>query len=180
MPFGDIYQQSGSVSLNFRFSGQYQDRANLYQNGFRDYNPKVGRYMEPDPILQRFIQKRWNSIQSLFFIPSFIKNPSDFYPYNYVSNNPVNLFDPLGLLAQLTHFWWYCPPPPPGSTYVSHEVEKIPLEVSIPAYNFDTGQVEVVSKCIGERCIVTCTYKKKGKCGEKNITLEGTCFTFIR
>jgi len=179
LPFGDIYQTSGTASLNFRFPGQYQDRTNLYQNGFRDYNPKVGRYVEADPILQSFIQRSLTTIRSLFFIPSFIKSPNNFHPYNYVNNNSVNLSDPLGL-AEVVHAW-YCPlSPAPGLIYVGAEVKKIKLEVSIPAYNPYTGQIEIERKCIGETCAVSCKYKKKGKCGDKPITLKGTCYTLIQ
>ncbi|OGL45190.1 MAG: hypothetical protein A2149_00190 [Candidatus Schekmanbacteria bacterium RBG_16_38_11] len=75
-PFGKIYQQSGTVKNNFRFPGQYYDsESGLYQNGFRDYDPKLGRYIEPDPIGQ------WGDVNL----------------YAYVGNNPVNLIDPKGL-----------------------------------------------------------------------------------
>ncbi len=36
---------------NLRFPGQYADiETGLYQNGFRDYNPAWGRYLESDPV----------------------------------------------------------------------------------------------------------------------------------
>ena len=85
MPFGDLYQPSENITLlNFRFPGQYKDLLNLYQNGFRDYNPKVGRYMEADPICQM----------------------SDLNLYTYVGNNPVRFTDQFGLAVG---DWWDLP-----------------------------------------------------------------------
>lgn len=51
-PFGDLYSQSyNDIENNLRFPGQYFDaETGLHQNYFRDYDPKIGRYREPDPI----------------------------------------------------------------------------------------------------------------------------------
>jgi RHS repeat-associated protein len=39
------------VTYNLRFPGQVFDgQAGLHQNGFRDYEPAIGRYVESDPI----------------------------------------------------------------------------------------------------------------------------------
>jgi len=73
LPFGDIYQ--GTPESNLRFPGQYEDRSYLYQNGFRDYNPKIGRYIETDPIGLR----------------------GGVNIYSYVGNNPIARIDSLGL-----------------------------------------------------------------------------------
>ncbi len=49
-PFGETTSITGSALLNLRFPGQYFDsETGLHQNWFRDYMPKVGRYIEPDP-----------------------------------------------------------------------------------------------------------------------------------
>jgi RHS repeat-associated protein len=41
----------GTFVYNLRFPGQYKDvETNLNYNGFRDYNPTTGRYIESDPI----------------------------------------------------------------------------------------------------------------------------------
>jgi RHS repeat-associated protein len=70
-------QGSVSVSYNLRFPGQYyMAETGLNQNYARDYDPAVGRYVEPDPIgLDGGID-----------------------PYRYVADNPVSLIDPLGLV----------------------------------------------------------------------------------
>jgi RHS repeat-associated protein/uncharacterized repeat protein (TIGR02543 family) len=66
----------GNFVFNLRFPGQYYDaETGLFYNGFRDYDPQTGRYVESDPI------GLGGGINT----------------YTYVNNNPVNLFDPLGL-----------------------------------------------------------------------------------
>jgi RHS repeat-associated protein len=40
-----------TFNYNLRFPGQYYDKeTGLHQNYFRDYNPKIGKYVESDPI----------------------------------------------------------------------------------------------------------------------------------
>jgi RHS repeat-associated protein len=49
-PFGNG-APSGGFSYQLRFPGQFSDAATgLYYNGFRDYDPATGRYIESDPI----------------------------------------------------------------------------------------------------------------------------------
>ena len=68
---------SGTITQNLRFPGQYFDvESGWNHNGFRDYVPMLGRYIEPDPL------GRLGSGNNL---------------YAYVANNPTNLVDPLGL-----------------------------------------------------------------------------------
>jgi RHS repeat-associated protein len=42
---------SGTITQNLRFPGQYFDvESGWNHNGFRDYAPTLGRYIEPDPL----------------------------------------------------------------------------------------------------------------------------------
>jgi len=82
-PFGNEVQTKGrqgsyirSVENNLRLPGQYFDaETGLHYNYFRDYNPKIGRYFEADPIGLR-------GGVNLFV---------------YTGNNTVNRVDPSGL-----------------------------------------------------------------------------------
>jgi RHS repeat-associated protein len=68
----------GAFEFNPRFPGQYYDReTNLHFNHFRDYDPRVGRYVQSDPIgLEGGIDT-----------------------YAYVNGNPAAYFDPDGLVG---------------------------------------------------------------------------------
>ncbi|MCP3996969.1 MAG: hypothetical protein GY722_18195 [bacterium] len=79
-PFGEI--DSLPVNLvenNLRFPGQYFDaETGLHQNYFRDYDPKTGRYREPDPL------GLWGGDANL---------------YRYAEGMPTVLIDPDGQIA---------------------------------------------------------------------------------
>lgn len=64
------------VAYNLRFPGQLFDgQAGLHANGFRDFDPAIGRYPQSDPIGLR----------------------GGINTYSYVKGNPVNSIDRLGL-----------------------------------------------------------------------------------
>ncbi len=75
-PWGEMSSLTASLTNNLRLPGQYYDAETGYhQNGYRDYDPALGRYLQPDPIGWR---GGWN-------------------PYVYVDGNPVSRIDPYGL-----------------------------------------------------------------------------------
>jgi RHS repeat-associated protein len=76
-PFGNA-QPTGTLTYNHRFPGQYYDReTGLHHNGFRDYHPTTGRYIESDPLGLR----------------------AGLNTYAYVNANPLSFIDPFGLEA---------------------------------------------------------------------------------
>jgi len=67
------------LTFNLRFPGQnYDNETGLVQNGFRDYDPNTGRYVESDPIGLA---------------------GGSFSTYAYVRGNPLLRIDPFGRLS---------------------------------------------------------------------------------
>ena len=72
----DVDGDGNRVNIRLRFSGQYNDQDNgLFHNRFRDYDPRLGRYVQPDPLGLHGGGNR----------------------YVYTEGNPLNLTDPFGL-----------------------------------------------------------------------------------
>ncbi|MBM3408244.1 MAG: hypothetical protein FJY25_13100 [Betaproteobacteria bacterium] len=75
--YGELLEEHGDFHQPLRFSGQYHDRdTGLIDNYQRTYDARRGRYLEPDPL---GLAAGWNL-------------------YAYVSGNPVQATDPLGLI----------------------------------------------------------------------------------
>ena len=75
--FGQAEIINNLVTQNLRFSGQYyDDESGLHQNFFRDYDPRIGRYIQTDPIGLR----------------------GGINTYAYVGGNPLVFIDPFGLV----------------------------------------------------------------------------------
>ena len=75
VPDEDPGHSGKKFTLNLRYAGQYYDKeSSLFHNGFRDYNPKIGRYVQSDPIGLK----------------------GGINTYNYVGGNPVSYTDPSG------------------------------------------------------------------------------------
>ncbi|BFI96577.1 MAG: hypothetical protein RSP_20870 [Rhodanobacter sp.] len=91
-PFTRTVTVSNSAPLNLGFPGQYYDaETGLWNNGFRDYDPALGRYVESDPIGLA------GGINS----------------YAYAGGNPLSSADPWGLKT--------CPLKPGQAPDASHE-----------------------------------------------------------
>jgi len=81
-PFGESYADSGSSDHDFtgQIPGVVSD---LYDFLYREYHPKQGRWISPDP-------EGMDAVD-----PS---NPQTWNRYGYVGNDPLNSIDPLGLV----------------------------------------------------------------------------------
>jgi RHS repeat-associated protein len=54
-PFGNN-DPTGTLSYDLRFPGQFHDQGtHLHYNYFRDYDPRLGRYIESDPACCNFM-----------------------------------------------------------------------------------------------------------------------------
>jgi RHS repeat-associated protein len=75
-PFGTTTSVSGTITQNLRFPGQYFDvESGWNHNGFRDYLPNLGRYIQPDPL-------------------GGLGSGTNLYAYAW--DNPLSFTDPLG------------------------------------------------------------------------------------
>ncbi len=108
-PFGDGASITGSALLNLRFPGQYFDsETGLHQNWFRDYMPKVGRYVEADPLSERVIspevqtQEDWRNGLGEIRWKLLEYHSVGIHPhrYSYVDNQPLARLDSTGLVAE--------------------------------------------------------------------------------
>jgi RHS repeat-associated protein len=73
----------GTFTCNLRLPGQYFDQeTNNHYNSFRDYSPETGRYIQSDPI----------------------GLAGGLNTYLYVHNEPVRLFDEMGLEVRVCYF----------------------------------------------------------------------------
>ena len=71
-------------AISIRLPGQNEDPiTGLYDNGYRQYDPTIGRYLTPDPM---------GTVDGL-------------NPYLYVGNNPLNKVDPYGLYQTDMHYY---------------------------------------------------------------------------
>jgi RHS repeat-associated protein len=96
-PFGTA-SVSGTITQNLRFPGQYFDvESGWNHNGFRDYLPALGRYVEPDPLAMQGSARYYDPQigKSVSEDPIRFKGGTDFY--TYVGNAPLKYIDPFGL-----------------------------------------------------------------------------------
>ena len=104
-PFGTATINTATITNNLRFPGMYADaETGLYYNMNRYYYPAIGRYIEPDPILQPMVNVKLNTLSTFNeLLASFTMNPQSLNAYPYTMNNPVNVIDPFGLQSQTTY-----------------------------------------------------------------------------
>jgi RHS repeat-associated protein len=75
--YGEVLESHGTFDQPLRFAGHYHDRdTGLHDNYQRTYDPRHGRYLEPDPL---GLAAGWNL-------------------HAYAAGNPVQATDPLGLI----------------------------------------------------------------------------------
>ena len=82
-PYGEDRDTGSSLNTDRKFTGQTEDEAaGLYWYASRAYDPDIGRFVSPDPIVPE---------------PG---NPQSLNRYSYVYNNPLKFTDPSGHTAR--------------------------------------------------------------------------------
>jgi len=86
-PYGENYAESGTQDRNF--TGMNQDTIStgpypLYDGLYREYHPAWGRWLSPDPA---------------GLAAASPANPQSWHRHAHVTNNPLALSDPQGLLG---------------------------------------------------------------------------------
>ena len=83
----DINEPASPSWLPLRFPGQYHDaETDLFENWNRYYDPFIGGYLSPEPLLQ---DPRW--------VRRMAKRGYSTPTYAYAGNNPIHFVDPDGL-----------------------------------------------------------------------------------
>jgi RHS repeat-associated protein len=90
-PFGNIEAGKGTSGNKYRFTGKEQDETGLYYFGARYYDPWVGRFITPDPVM------------------GSAYTPMTFNSYCYAINCPLRYIDfmGLGIIDWLKNNWEY-------------------------------------------------------------------------
>ncbi|MGB6686577.1 MAG: RHS repeat-associated core domain-containing protein [Terracidiphilus sp.] len=105
-PFGTTTSVSGTITQNLRLPGQYFDlESGWNHNGFRDYLPALGRYIEPDPLGMQGSARYYDPTTGKFIYQYPIDLSGGINTYDYTDNNPTNAVDPLGLRWIILTIW---------------------------------------------------------------------------
>ncbi|MEU6352381.1 RHS repeat-associated core domain-containing protein [Streptomyces sp. NPDC047072] len=82
-PFGETRDQSGTwVGQQGYVGGVQDDNTGLTNLGAREYDPTIGRFLSPDPVLDPGDPQSWNA-------------------YDYAADTPVTASDPSGTCADI-------------------------------------------------------------------------------
>ncbi|MGW4213107.1 RHS repeat domain-containing protein, partial [Lentzea sp. NPDC004789] len=89
-PFGEVRGNTGTwpARMDKGFVGGTLDNSGLTHIGAREYDPKLGRFISVDPVMDLGDPRQWNA-------------------YVYANNSPVSFSDPTGLYCDSCDFYNY-------------------------------------------------------------------------
>jgi RHS repeat-associated protein len=136
-PFGasppTVSAIDGPFSFGLRFPGQYQDvETGLVSNGFRDYDPDLGRYLEPDPT----------------------GLAAGMNMYVYVNSNPISDIDPLGLMDYGAHHYSTWTPLCAGNCTPQQAFDAV-RHFAAPCEFYAAAGTHQVTLCLGNKIVQT-------------------------
>jgi len=125
-PYGQVRYSSGTLPTTYTFTGQRLDGTGLLYYGARYYDPRIGRFVSADSLVQAGpktptpylpltvsytetrLLERWNQRQRSHVYPSTQQpqppaavDPQSLNRYTYARNSPLAYIDNSGHLA-----WW--------------------------------------------------------------------------
>lgn len=109
-PYGTTGPVNASITQNLSLPGQYFDNeTGFHYNGFRDYIPALGRYLESDPI----------------------GLGGGLNTYAYATGNPLKFYDMLGLTSEYCGRLTICSPLAAGSPIDQSAVVSLAVQVAL-------------------------------------------------
>jgi RHS repeat-associated protein len=136
-PYGNLADHTGPSYTPLRWAGQYQDANGLYYLRARYYDPMTAQFLTRDPLA-----------------------PVTQQPYGYVSGNPLNLTDVLGLCSKWNPICWgdivYH-----GAADAWHAVADPVVDVTSTVYDWAKTHPELVGGAIA---ITVCGVATLGAC----------------
>ncbi len=93
-PFGEPWVEDGGTAtlLPYKFTSKELDpETGLYYYGARYYEPRLQRWLSPDPIFEAYLTSTPHND---------VYRPVNINLYRYAANNPLRLTDPTGLAEQ--------------------------------------------------------------------------------
>ena len=99
LPYGQeryVHEELNAPETDYGFTGkELDDETGLNYYGARFYDPVIGRFISPDPLLLRVDQMSDEERNG------FLSDPQNLNTYTYAKNNPVKYVDPDGEFAIL-------------------------------------------------------------------------------
>ncbi len=100
--FGELQVTQATVTNDYTFTGRRHDAdIDSYHFRARQYDPKLGRFLQPDPRTPSSFEQLRTSLAAAMpamadTLEELLSIPQALNPYAYVMNNPLNLVDPSG------------------------------------------------------------------------------------